>query len=140
MSQPSRTTGTICIHVSGVRHRTYVHARKLRETPTRHLYPLPFVIRANQRSMGEAVETADSGRCVEPSAKLDIHVVRRRERLATETTEERRTCPGALLHTRRERLQRPPKRRARSGALLHTCIMRLPKGDAPVPALCSIHA
>ena len=42
-------------------HRTYAHARKLRETPTRHLYPLPFAIRANQRSRGEA---AESGRCV----------------------------------------------------------------------------
>ena len=55
-------------------YRTYVHVQKLREMPTRHLYPLAFAIRANQ-SRGEAVETAKSGRCVYPSAELDIHVV-----------------------------------------------------------------
>ena len=79
-------------------HRTYAHARNLRETPTRHVYPLPFAIRANQmqRSRREAVETAESGRCVYPSAEHDIHVVRRRDRLATETTEERETSVPAL--------------------------------------------
>ena len=44
----------------------------------------------------EAVETAESGRCVYPSAELDINVVRRRERLATETTEETDTPVPAL--------------------------------------------
>ena len=52
---------------------------------TRHLDPLPFAIVCR----GEAVETAESGRCVYPRAELDIRVVRRREHLATETTEER---------------------------------------------------
>ena len=39
------------------------------------------------------METAESGRCVYPRAELDIHdiVVRRREQLATDTTEERET-------------------------------------------------
>ena len=46
--------------------------------------------------LGEAVETAASGRCVYPSAELDINVVRRRERLATETTEETDTPVPAL--------------------------------------------
>ena len=46
--------------------------------------------------LGEAVETAESGRCVYPSAELDINVVRRRERLATETTEETDTPVPAL--------------------------------------------
>ena len=56
-SQPSRTTGTIFLYIyifiymyrrAGA-HRTYAHARKLRETPTRHLY-IPFALchRANQ--------------------------------------------------------------------------------------------
>ena len=38
---------------SGAR-RTYAHARKLRETPTRHLYGIlgAFAIRANQRRRG----------------------------------------------------------------------------------------
>ena len=46
--------------------------------------------------LGEAIETAESGRCVYPSAELDINVVRRRERLATETTEETDTPVPAL--------------------------------------------
>ena len=46
--------------------------------------------------LGEAVETAESGRCVYPSAELHINVVRRRERLATETTEETDTPVLAL--------------------------------------------
>ena len=46
------------------------------------------------------METADSGRCVYPSAELDIHVVRRRERLATETTEETDTPVPALCSIR----------------------------------------
>ena len=41
-------------------------------------------------------EAAESGRCVYHSAELDIHVVRRRERLATETTEETDTPVPAL--------------------------------------------
>ena len=58
----------------------------------RDINPLPFA----KRARGEAVETAESGRCVYPSAELDIHVVRRRERLATETTEETDTPVPAL--------------------------------------------
>ena len=69
-------------------HRSYAHARKLRETPTRHLYPLPFAKREAGRQ--------PSGRCVYPSAELDIHVVRKRERLTTETTEETDTRVPAL--------------------------------------------
>ena len=47
------------------------------------------------------METSESGRCVYPRAELDIHVVRRREHLATDTTEERErhVSPGALLRT-----------------------------------------
>ena len=63
-----------------------------------------------KQARGEAVETAESGagRCVYPiaSAELDIHVVRRRERLATETTEEtdlsRRCAP--YMHNNNEKL------------------------------------
>ena len=54
-SQPSRTTGndfSIYIHWDGA-HFTSAHARKFRETPTRHLYPLPFaIIIANQSRRG----------------------------------------------------------------------------------------
>ena len=57
--------------------------------------------------LGEAVETAESGRCVYPSAELDINVVRRRERLATETTEETDTPVPALC------------------SMLHTCIITM---------------
>ena len=59
--------------------------QKLRETPTQHLHPLHFAIICR----GDAVETAESGRCVYPRAELDIHVVQRREHVATETTKER---------------------------------------------------
>ena len=41
-------------------HRTYAHARKLRETPTQHLYTLPSATRA-RGARGRAVETAESG-------------------------------------------------------------------------------
>ena len=45
-SQPSRTTGTIFLYIYMYRragaHRPYAHAPNLRETPTRHVYPLPF--------------------------------------------------------------------------------------------------
>ena len=56
------------------------------------------IICTPKQARGEAVETAESGRCVYPiaSAELDIHVVRRRERLATETTEETDTPVPAL--------------------------------------------
>ena len=94
-SQPSRTTGTIFLY-------NYVHVRIVGRV---HIVRMrmrgicvPFAIRANQmqRSRREAVETAESGRCVYPSAEHDIHVVRRRDRLATETTEERETSVPAL--------------------------------------------
>ena len=68
-----------------------IYVKRLRDICT--LCPLPYEM---QRSRREAVETAESGRCVYPSAELDIRVVRRRDRLATETTEERETSVPAL--------------------------------------------
>ena len=52
-SQPSRTTGTIYIYIVGRVHilHIYTHARNLRETPTRHLYPLPFAIYELERPL-----------------------------------------------------------------------------------------
>ena len=38
----------ICLYRPSGAHFTYAHAPNLRETPTRHVYPLPFAIRANQ--------------------------------------------------------------------------------------------
>ena len=81
----------------GTVHTVHVRMRGnyVKRLYTRHyLYPLPFA----KQARGEAVETAESGRCVYPiaSAELDIHVVRRRERLATETTEETDTPVPAL--------------------------------------------
>ena len=74
-------------------HLTYAHARKLRET---YAYATVAFATLCPLLNGEALATAESGRCVYPSAELDIHVVRRRERLATETTEERDTPVPAL--------------------------------------------
>ena len=61
---------------------------RMRRNYVKHLHLCIYYV-------GEAVETAESGRCVYPRAELDIHVVRRREHLATDTTEERHVCPGA---------------------------------------------
>ena len=41
-------------------HRTYAHGRKLRETPTRHLYPSPFCHRAKPDAE-EYIEERPSG-------------------------------------------------------------------------------
>ena len=85
----------IYIYISGnaltnqnrVNHTVDMRMRRTYVQRLRDIYTLcPFPVRR-----GEAVETAESGRCVYPRAELDIHVVRRREHLATDTTEERET-------------------------------------------------
>ena len=59
-SQPSRTTGTIFLYRPSGAHFTYAHAPNLRETPTRHVYPLPFErIRGLGNIMASVVETGE---------------------------------------------------------------------------------
>ena len=77
-------TGTIFLYIYNIGTVHTVHVR-MRGNYVKRLRDIKNL--NELEDLGEAVETAESGRCVYPSAELDINVVRRRERLATETTE-----------------------------------------------------
>ena len=89
------------MYVSAGAHRPYVHARKLRETPTRHVYPLPFERKSKARSAaltycGDWRRVADA--CVQtPSSRYfeggSVCLQRSPKR-------ERHACPGAVLESR----------------------------------------
>ena len=82
-------------------HFTYAHAPNLRETPTRHVYPS---LRAAQRHHGVLSRCGDWRRVGDTSVQVLTLEIHRKQRLPTDTAEERETrlgaCPSTVLDSR----------------------------------------